>query len=34
MVAIMLNTEKGYPPEGFYLKNGFEILDELEVFVK
>lgn len=32
--AIILNTEKGYPSEKFYLKNGFEKLDELIILAK
>lgn len=31
MNAIILNTEKGFPSEKFYLKNGFNALDELVV---
>ncbi|MEG2687368.1 MAG: GNAT family N-acetyltransferase [Christensenellaceae bacterium] len=31
MNAIILNTEKGFPSEKFYLKNGFTALDELVV---
>lgn len=34
MNAIILNTEKGYPSEKFYLKNNFDALDELVVLVK
>lgn len=34
MNAIILNTEKGFPSEKFYLKNGFNSLDELIVFAK
>lgn len=32
--AIMLNTEKGYPSQRFYEKNGFEILEELIILAK
>lgn len=32
--AIILNTEKGYPSEKFYLKNGFEKIDELIILAK
>ncbi len=34
MDAIMLNTEKGYPSESFYLKNGFQLVDGLITLVK
>lgn len=34
MNAIILNTEKGFPSETFYLKNGFKNLDELVILVK
>lgn len=34
MNAIILNTEKGFPSEKFYLKNGFNSLDELIVLAK
>ena len=34
MNAIMLNTEKGFPSERFYLKNGFRVLEELVLLVK
>lgn len=34
MNAIILNTEKGFPSEKFYLKNGFRALDELIVLAK
>ena len=34
MVAMMLNTEKGFPSEKFYLKNNFDILEELIILVK
>ena len=30
----MLNTEKGYPSETFYLKNGFQLVDGLITLVK
>ncbi|MDS0524326.1 GNAT family N-acetyltransferase [Clostridium sp. SHJSY1] len=32
--GIILNTEKGYPSEKFYLKNGFKTIDELIVLAK
>lgn len=34
MNAIILNTEKGFPSEMFYLKNGFKIIDGLIVLAK
>lgn len=34
MNAIILNTEKGYPAEKFYLKNGFSIIDNVIVLGK
>lgn len=34
MNAIILNTEKGFPSEKFYLKNGFNALNELIIFAK
>lgn len=34
MNAIILNTEKGFPSEMFYLKNGFESLNELVILAK
>ena len=34
MNAIMLNTEKGFPSEKFYLKNGFCSFDELAILAK
>lgn len=34
MNAIILQTEKGFPSEIFYIKNGFNILDELIVLAK
>lgn len=34
MNAIILNTEKGFPSEMFYLKNGFKSLDELIILAK
>lgn len=32
--AIILNTERGTPAEGFYLKNGFEVLEEVLFLAK
>lgn len=32
--AMILNTEKGYPSEAFYQKNGFDKLEELIVLAK
>jgi aminoglycoside 6'-N-acetyltransferase I len=32
--AIMLNTEKGYPSEAFYIKNGFTIEKELIILTR
>ena len=32
--AIMLNTEKGYPSEAFYLKNGFTRENELIILTR
>lgn len=32
--AMILNTEKGYPAEEFYIKNGFKILDGIIVLGK
>ena len=32
--AMILNTEKGFPSEKFYLKNGFSKLDELVILAK
>lgn len=34
MNGIILNTEKGYPSEKFYLKNGFKTIEELIVLGK
>lgn len=34
MNAILLNTNKGYPAERFYLKNCFEPLEEIIVLAK
>ncbi|WP_455717808.1 GNAT family N-acetyltransferase [Anaerosporobacter sp.] len=34
MNAIILNTEKGFPSEKFYLKNGLSALDELVILAK
>ena len=34
MNAIILNTERGFPSEKFYLKNGFESVDELITLIK
>lgn len=34
MNAILLNTEKGFPSERFYLKNGFHPLGELVLLAK
>lgn len=34
MNGIILNTERGFPSETFYLKNGFKKLDEVVVLVK
>ena len=34
MNAIILNTEKGFPAEKFYLKNGFKSVDGLVTFIK
>lgn len=34
MNAIILNTERGFPAEKFYLKNGFKLVDELTTLVK
>ena len=34
MNAIILNTERGFPAENFYLKNGFKSVDDLITFVK
>lgn len=34
MNAMILNTEKGFPSEKFYLKNGFQTLKELIVLAK
>lgn len=34
MNAIMLNTERGFPSEKFYIKNGFKILEELIILAK
>jgi GNAT superfamily N-acetyltransferase len=34
MCAMILNTEKGYPSQKFYEKNGFEILGGLIVLAK
>lgn len=32
--GIILNTEKGFPSEKFYLNNGFKLLDEIIILVK
>ena len=34
MNAIILNTEKGFPSEKFYLKNGFCSFEELVILAK
>lgn len=34
MNAIILNTERGFPSENFYLKNGFQLVDELITLIK
>lgn len=34
MDAMILNTEKGFPSEKFYLKNGFKLVDGLITFIK
>ena len=34
MNAIILNTERGFPSEKFYLKNGFDKLEELVILAK
>lgn len=34
MNAIILNTNKGFPAEQFYLKNGFEQLEDIIVLAK
>lgn len=34
MNAIILNTEKGYPSQKFYEKNGFKILSDLIILAK
>lgn len=34
MNAMILQTERGFPSERFYLKNGFEILEGLACFAK
>lgn len=34
MNAIILNTEKNYPSQKFYEKNGFETLGELIIMAK
>ncbi len=34
MNAIILNTNKGFPAEQFYLKNGFEPLEDIIVLAK
>lgn len=34
MNAIILNTERGFPAEKFYLKNGFKSVDELIILIK
>lgn len=34
MNAIMLNTERGFPSENFYLKNGFQLVSGLITLVK
>lgn len=34
MNAIILNTEKGYPAQQFYLKNGFKVLEDTIILVK
>ncbi|MCF1584341.1 GNAT family N-acetyltransferase [Tetragenococcus koreensis] len=32
--AIILNTDKGFPSESFYLKNGFQLLEETVFLAK
>lgn len=34
MNAMILNTERGFPSERFYLKNGFQPADELVTLIK
>jgi aminoglycoside 6'-N-acetyltransferase I len=34
MNAIILNTERGFPAEKFYKKNGFQSVDELITLTK
>ena len=34
MNAIILNTERGFPAEKFYLKNGFKSADGLVTLIK
>lgn len=34
MNTIILNTERGFPAEKFYLKNGFKSVDELITLTK
>lgn len=34
MNGIILNTEKGYPSQKFYEKNGFEVIDDLIILCK
>lgn len=34
MNAMILNTERGFPAEDFYLKNGFQLVSGLITFVK
>ncbi|MDN6501006.1 MAG: GNAT family N-acetyltransferase, partial [Tetragenococcus koreensis] len=34
MNAIILNTVKGFPSESFYLKNGFQLLEETVFLAK
>ena len=34
MCAIMLNTEKGYPAQRFYEKNGFKVIRDMIILTK
>lgn len=34
MNAVILNTERGFPSEQFYLKNGFKVVDGLITLIK
>ena len=34
MNAIILNTERGFPSESFYLKNGFRLVEGLVTLIK